>query len=115
VFGAARDRPFTPSHIRRRAAKAWEAENKERSKKKVSPLAPIGLHECRHTFVSMMAAAGVPLERIGDYVGHSSLWMVDRYRHLVAGQREEDMRRFGEYLARADSRGRIEQLEGSED
>ena len=33
-------------------------------------LEPIGLHECRHTFVSLMHAAGRSLEEIGDYVGH---------------------------------------------
>lgn len=111
VFGSARDRPFTPSHIRRRAAKAWDAANAKRIEENRTQLQPIGLHECRHTFVSMMAASGVPLERIGDYVGHSSVWMVDAYRHLVAGQQAEDMRRFDEYLARADTAGRIEQLE----
>ena len=35
-------------------------------------LVPIGLHECRHTFVSLMVAAGRSLEEVGDYVGHSS-------------------------------------------
>jgi integrase len=50
----------------------------------------MGLHECRHTYVSLMHAAGVPLKRIGDYVGHSSAYMTDRYRHLIEGQRDED-------------------------
>jgi integrase len=111
VFGATADRPFTPSHIRRRAAKAWEKANEERREKKQSTLNPIGLHEARHTFVSMMSAAGVPLESIGDYVGHSSVYMTDRYRHLVEGQRAEHLRRFDEYLALADSRARIEALD----
>ena len=44
VFGAAADRPFTPSHIRRQAAKAWEAANKQRAEKKQPPLVPIELH-----------------------------------------------------------------------
>jgi integrase len=53
-------------------------------------LVPIGLHEARHTYVSLMASQGVPLERVGDYVGHTSAYMTDAYRHLIAGQREED-------------------------
>lgn len=110
VFGAAADRPFTPSHTRRRAAKAWDDANKERKKKNFEALEPIGLHECRHTFVSLMADAGLPLERIGDYVGHASTYMVDRYRHLLEGHEAEAARMLDEYLARADSAGRIEQL-----
>lgn len=62
-------------------------------------LEPIGLHEARHTYVSLMHAAGVPLERIGDYVGHSSSYMTDRYRHLIEGQREQDAERFDSYLS----------------
>ena len=34
------------------------------------------------TFVSLMHTAGKSLEEIGDYVGHSSAYMADRYRHL---------------------------------
>jgi integrase len=49
----------------------------------------IGLHECRHTFVSLMVAAGRSLEEVGDYVGHSSAYMTDRYRHLLDGARVE--------------------------
>jgi integrase len=109
---ATADRPFTPSHIRRRAAMSWAKANEKRKENKLPALKPIGLHEARHTFVSMMAAAGIPLENIGDYVGHSTVYMTDRYRHLVEGQRAENLRRFDEYLARADSTGRIEQLGG---
>jgi integrase len=52
-------------------------------------LEPIGLHECRHTYVSLMHAAGRSLEEIGDYVGQSSAYMTDRYRHLLDGTRTE--------------------------
>lgn len=37
-----------------------------------------------------MHAASVPLERIGDYVGHSGTYMTERYRHLVEGQGAKD-------------------------
>jgi integrase len=60
---------------------------------------PIGLHECRHTYVSLMADAGFSLEQIGDYVGHSSAYMVDRYRHLLDGHEAAAAARFDAYLA----------------
>jgi integrase len=36
-----------------------------------------------------MAAAGRSLPEIGDYVGHTSAYMTDRYRHLLDGARDE--------------------------
>ena len=116
VFGAAADRPFTPSHIRRQAAKAWEAANKKRAEQqKPPPLVPIELHSCRHTFVSLMHDAGLSLERIGDYVGHGSTYMTDRYRHLLEGHEQEAARMLDEYLARADTASRLEQISSEED
>ena len=110
VFGAAADRPFTPSNIRKRAKKAWEAESAKRRERNVEPLEPIGLHECRHTAVSLMVDAGLSLERVGDYVGHSSAWMTDKYRHLLEGHEAEAARMLDEYLARANTATRLEQL-----
>ena len=45
-----------------------------------------------------MHAAGVPLERIGDYVGHASSYMTDRYRHLLEGQSEQDAEMLDRYV-----------------
>ena len=64
-------------------------------------LEPIGLHECRHTFVSLRHAAGRSLEEIGDYVGHSSAWMTDQYRHLLDGSRVEAAAALDAYLTGA--------------
>jgi integrase len=114
------DQPFTSTNVRRKALAAWAAENRRREEEaaeegtSASLLEPIGLHECRHTFVSLMHAAGVPLERIGDYVGHSSTWMTDRYRHLIQGQEAEDAAALDAYLARADTAGRLEALRPEE-
>ncbi len=52
-------------------------------------LEPIGLHELRHSYVSLMHGAGLSLEPIGDYVGHSSAYMTDAYRHLLEGHEAE--------------------------
>ena len=90
-FGRTAHTPFTPTTVRRRAIAAWAK----------AKLTPIGLHECRHTYVSLMHTAGVPLERIGDYVGHSSNYMTDRYRHLIEGQRADDAARLDQLLTGA--------------
>jgi integrase len=85
--------PFTPTHVRDRAIGAWAATAVGAflcGESLPVELVPIGLHEARHTYVSLMASQGVPLERVGDYVGHTSAYMTDSYRHLIAGQREED-------------------------
>jgi integrase len=59
----------------------------------------IRLHECRHTYVSLMHAAGCSLEEIGDYVGHSSTYMTDKYRHLLPGSHRDAARRLDALLA----------------
>jgi integrase len=90
VFGRTATSPFTATHVRDRAHGAWAAAAVGSFLRcEPSSLEPIGLHECRHTFVSLMHAAGRSLEEIGDYVGHSSAYMTDRYRHLLDGARVE--------------------------
>jgi integrase len=90
VFGRTATAPFTPTHVRNRALGAWAATSVGAFLHGESiELEPIGLHECRHTFVSLMHAAGRSLEEIGDYVGHSSAWMTDQYRHLLDGARTD--------------------------
>ncbi len=107
-FGSSSSTPLTPSNIIRRARRQWAAENKRRSVEAekastrghtVEPtlIIPIGLHELRHSYVSMLHAAGFSLEEIGDYVGHSSTYMTDRYRHLLAGHEEKAAQRFDSY------------------
>jgi integrase len=95
IFGRTASEPFTPSHMRKRANAAWAKAD--------PPLAPIGLHEARHTYVSLMHDAGMSLERIGDYVGHSSAYMTERYRHLLEGHAAEAAQMFDAYLTRQSS------------
>ena len=45
-----------------------------------------------------MFDAGMSLERIGDYVGHSSTHMTDRYRHLLDGHEAEAASVLDKYL-----------------
>jgi hypothetical protein len=40
------------------------------------------------------------LERIGDFVGHSLIYMAERYRHLLEGHEAEAAAQFDAYLER---------------
>lgn len=89
VFGPDGVTPFTATAVRKRAVSAWERAG----------LAPITLHECRHTYASLMLAAGVDMTKVSKWMGHSSITItVDRYGHLVPGSAAEDMARFERYL-----------------
>jgi hypothetical protein len=88
VFGRSASAPFTPTHVRDRALAAWAAAAVGAFLRSESvDLKPIGLHELRHSYVSLMHDAGFSPERLGDYVGHSSAYMTDAYRHLIKGTR----------------------------
>ena len=41
--------------------------------------------------MSLVYDAGLSVE-IGDYVGHGSTYMTDRYRHVLAGHEQEAAR-----------------------
>ena len=101
LFGRTASEPFTPTHVRKRGLAAWAAANEQREREGLPALEPLGFHEARHTFVSLMHAAGNSLEEIGDFVGHSSTYMVDRYRHLIEGQRERAAERLDAFLSGA--------------
>lgn len=66
--------------LRDRAVAAWrEAE-----------LAPIGLHEARHSFVSSMIHAGVNAKAVQVLAGHASIDVTfDKYGHLFPGAEDE--------------------------
>lgn len=75
VFGKTATTAMIRSTIRSRALRAWEA----------SGLTPITPHECRHTFGSIMAAAGVDVNERQRQMGHMSSTMMDRYTHALDG------------------------------
>lgn len=86
------ERAFEPSTVRRRALTAW----------KRAGLTPIGLHECRHTFASLMIAAGCNPKALSSYMGHASVMITfDRYGHLMPGNEAEAAGLLDNYLAAA--------------
>jgi integrase len=40
------------------------------------------IHDCRHTFASLMVMAGVDLITVASLTGHSNMQMLKRYSHL---------------------------------
>ena len=90
AFGRDADRPFTTTCVYDRAAKAWSTLNAERAENELDALEPIGLHECRHTFASLMIAAGVNAKALSTYMGHASITItLDRYGHLMPGNEKD--------------------------
>jgi integrase len=94
VFGSTSTRPFTPNNIRAQALAAWERAG----------LRPITLHECRHTFVSILAATpGITEKQITSFVGHSSFaTSLDLYAKLLPGREAEAAARIGAFLDAAE-------------
>lgn len=74
------DAPFSDHALTDRAKTAWAAAS----------LAPITLHECRHTFASLCIAAGVNAKAMSAYLGHASIAITfDRYGHLMPGNEDQ--------------------------
>lgn len=97
VFGRTASDAFVPSTVRSRADKAWEAAALDR----------ITLHECRHTYASMLIASGANEKTVMEALGHSTITMTfDTYGHLFPGNRDELRERMNAYLAGERDRAR---------
>jgi integrase len=65
-------------------------------------LEQITLHEARHTFASMMIAAGVNAKALSTYTGHAAVAITyDRYGHLMPGNEAEAAGLLDAYLDRS--------------
>lgn len=92
AFGRSRGRALATGSLVARARTAWNRAG----------LAPIGLHECRHTYAAFMIAAGVNPKALSAYMGHSSITMtLDRYGHLMPGNEAEAADMLAGYLERS--------------
>jgi integrase len=107
VFGRTETTPFNPSSVSLRAATAWKKANQKRAELELAALRPITLHECRHTYASLMIAAGVNAKALSTYMGHSSVTITyDRYGHLMPGNEEEAAALLDAYLVEAGTKAR---------
>ena len=93
------DRPFDRATMWLYSRRAWKAAN----------MTPIGFHECRHTFASLMIAAGVNAKALTTYLGHTTISMTyDRYGHLMPGNEAEAARLLDAFLReKAEERARL--------
>jgi integrase len=90
--GRVLERSVMSGKIAARAGAAWAAAG----------LRPISLHECRHTYASLLMAAGYTLKELMDFMGHADLQMVNRYVKLLPQPGEDDAAdRLNAYLARS--------------
>ena len=72
IFGNTPEIPFTANMLQRRADKAWVEADLER----ITP------HACRHSFASLMIAAGVNAKALSTFMGHANISItLDSYGH----------------------------------
>lgn len=94
VFGRAPGRPFEPWTVNNRARKAWQAAGHQQ----------ITLHECRHTYASLMIAAGVNAKALQTFMGHASITItLDRYGKLFPGSENDAAVLLNAYLEQANA------------
>src|SRR3954453_20039758 len=92
AFGQSARVPFQPKSLSNRAGRAW----------KRAGLQPITLHECGHTFASLMIAAGGNAKALSTYMGHASVMItLDRYGHLMPGNEREAAGLLDAFLSRS--------------
>lgn len=108
VFGRASAVPFDPKTINDRAKRAWTAVNDqereaaEEEGRDPDLLQPITLHECRHTFASLLIDAGVNPKAIQEFMGHATIEETfSRYGHLMPGVRDQARELVDAYIASA--------------
>ena len=93
VFGRSAPVPFAPMAVSKRAKRAWMDAG----------LQPITLHECRHTFASLLIDAGANPKAIQTFMGHSKIQTTfDTYGHLMPGSHDEVRERMDAYLSRVE-------------
>ena len=106
LFGRTRSDSFVSSTIDNHAKAAWTAANQARKEaaqergEEPSLLRPLTLHDCRHTFASLLIDAGANAKAVQAFMGHSKIQTTfDTYGHLLPGSHDEVRARMDAYLA----------------
>jgi integrase len=74
-----------------RAGKRWTEQGHDR----------LTLHDARHTYASLMIAAGVNAKALSTFMGHANIAItLDLYGHLMPGSQAEAATLLDAYLAR---------------
>ena len=105
AFGRNADTPYSYSAVRARAKRAFKHAKLEPS--------DLQLHECRHSYKSWLEDIGIPDSRIDRYLGHSDGSVQRRYSHQLDHQYLEDAQALTDYVRRAVSPTRGDQVRDS--
>jgi hypothetical protein len=82
LHGRSPAKPVSLGTLDNRRERAWAALE-------AAPAA-LTMHEARHTYASLMIAAGVQARALSEFMGHSSIaTTLDRYGHLSPGAHAE--------------------------
>lgn len=105
IFGRSATEPFTANGLQFCADKAWALANEREHERAGAAddgprmLRRITPHACRHTFASLMIAAGVNAKALSTFMGHANISItLDRYGHLMPGSEAEAAQLLDGYL-----------------
>jgi integrase len=99
IFGRSAETPFSYSGVRARAMRVLKDAGIEKH--------DLQLHECRHTYRTLLADAGIPRDRRDRYSGHADNTVGGRYEHQLEHQYLDDSQTLTDYLTRADTPTRL--------
>lgn len=106
IFGRSANQPFYAATIDGRAKRAWLAHNlaereaAEREDRAPDLLTLLTMHECRHTFASILIETGANPKAIQEVMGHSKIQTTfDIYGHLLPGSYDDVRARMDAFLA----------------
>jgi len=106
IFGRSANRVFYAATVDNRAKRAWTAHNlaereaAEEEGRTANLLTLLTMHECRHTFASILIDTGANPKAIQEVMGHSKIQTTfDVYGHLLPGSYDDVRARMDAYLA----------------
>lgn len=106
IFGRSAGEPFYAATIDGRAKRAWLAHNMaereaaEKEGRTPALLTLLTMHECRHTFASILIETGANPKAIQEVMGHSKIQTTfDVYGHLLPGSYDDVRARMDAFLA----------------